>query len=122
MVLIDTVLSHNEQKIVCSTNSHRRADNPLCRDGILGVSCGIEYGGQAMALHGAMSNSGVARQGLLVALRNICFSTRHLDQYEQPLIVHATRLAAAGQGSIYEFVILAAERELVSGRATVQLG
>ena len=54
MRLIDRVVSYDEQTIVCESDSHRAADHPLAEAGVLSIICGLEYGAQAMAIHGAL--------------------------------------------------------------------
>ena len=54
MRLIDRVVSYDEQTIVCESDSHRAADHPLAEAGVLSIVCGLEYGAQAMAIHGAL--------------------------------------------------------------------
>jgi predicted hotdog family 3-hydroxylacyl-ACP dehydratase len=54
MCLLDRVLRWSAEDIVCGASSHLLPDNPLRRDGRLGAICGIEYGLQAAALHGAL--------------------------------------------------------------------
>lgn len=60
MCLLDRVLAWSAGEITCAASSHLAADNPLRRDGRLGAICGIEYGLQAAALHGALVQGGVA--------------------------------------------------------------
>ena len=53
MCLLDSVLQASENGLLCAADSHRDPGNPLRQQGRLGTACGIEYAGQAMALHGA---------------------------------------------------------------------
>lgn len=55
MCLLDEVIEWAPRSIRCAASSHRDPANPL--RGPLGLSsmAGIEYGAQAMALHGALS-------------------------------------------------------------------
>jgi len=55
MCLLDEVIEWAPRSIRCAASSHRDPGNPL--RGPLGLSsmAGIEYGAQAMALHGALS-------------------------------------------------------------------
>ena len=55
MCLLDHVLAWDADTITCRTRSHRAADHPLAHAGRIGALCGIEYGLQAMAVHGALS-------------------------------------------------------------------
>jgi len=67
MCLLDRVLDWSAGEIVCAASSHLAPDNPLRRDGRLGAICGIEYGLQAAALHGALVRGGVTSATLAVA-------------------------------------------------------
>ncbi len=67
MRLIDSVISYDEQSIVCESDSHRAADHPLAEAGVLSIICGLEYGAQAMAIHGAL----LASAGSLGALARV---------------------------------------------------
>ncbi len=122
MVLLDTVERWTEREITCSTRSHLAADNPLRRGAFLPALCGIEYGAQAMALHGALvSNSGAARAGVLASLRNVRCRVGRLDDIGGGLFVDATAVFGDRQRFIYEFALRSAEAELVSGQAAVFL-
>ena len=58
MCLLDGVTQWSEAEIVCHATSHRDPGNPLRsvdRDvNGLGITAGIEYAAQAMAVHGAI--------------------------------------------------------------------
>src|SRR6185436_4156135 len=54
MCLLDEIVSFDERAIVCRASSHRSPGNPLRCDGRLSAFAGIEYGAQAMAVHGAL--------------------------------------------------------------------
>jgi len=120
MVLLDTVEAWDEERIVCTTDSHRRPGNPLAREGGVPAICGVEYGGQAMALHGALASGAESRQGLIANVRGVVLATPALD-IEHTITVEAERLAGSGDGVIYRFVLSAVGRELVSGQAMVRL-
>ncbi|HUT50518.1 MAG TPA: 3-hydroxylacyl-ACP dehydratase [Alphaproteobacteria bacterium] len=120
MVLLDKVEAWTRERIVCSTNSHRRPGNPLGRpDGVPAI-CGVEYGGQAMAVHGALTTNQPGRQGLIANVRSVVLSVRTLDG-DHEITVEASRLAGSDDGVIYQFSLQAAGRELISGQAMVLL-
>ena len=54
MCLLDEVVSFDDRSVVCRTSSHLAPGNPLRCDGRLPAIAGIEYGAQAMAVHGAL--------------------------------------------------------------------
>jgi predicted hotdog family 3-hydroxylacyl-ACP dehydratase len=121
MCLLDEILSYDERSVVCRTASHRLPDNPLRCDGRLPAIAGIEYGAQAMAVHGALHSAQAAQGGLLAGARAVRCSARYLDQESGPLTVRAERLVAEGGRLLYAFAIEGAGAELVSGRIAVVL-
>lgn len=122
MVLLDKVESWSEGAIACATRSHRDADNPLRRDGRLPVLCGVEYGAQAMALHGALvADTGEPRAGVLASLRAVRCRVGRLDDIEGALLVRAEVVLLDRRSFIYNFALSAAGAELMSGRAAVFL-
>jgi predicted hotdog family 3-hydroxylacyl-ACP dehydratase len=123
MCLLDGVLSWDEQRIVCTTGSHRAADNPLCRDGRLHTISGIEYAAQAMALHGGLTAGHQARPrvGYLASLREVVCRVDYLDAIEGDLVIEAERLLNEGSRVIYRFTLRGKDGELISGRAAVVL-
>lgn len=123
MRLIDRVISYDEQKILCESDSHRSADHPLVEDGILSIVCGLEYGAQAMALHGALmaAEGGPARRGYLVAASNLRWSTERLDTYEAPLIIEAVSEFRSENQVAYRFEIRVDAKAVLTGEARVQL-
>jgi len=120
MVLLDAVEMWDEDRIVCTTDSHRRPGNPLARAGILPAICGIEYGGQAIAVHGALTSGEGSPQGLIANVRGVILATPTLDS-DHAITVEAQRLAGSVEGVIYRFALSAAGRALVSGQAMVRL-
>ena len=51
MCLLEQVISFSNEEIICRTQSHLNADNPLKTNGRLSKMHLIEYGAQAIALH-----------------------------------------------------------------------
>jgi predicted hotdog family 3-hydroxylacyl-ACP dehydratase len=123
MCLLDRVIEWNDTEIVCETFSHQNSKNPLRCEGGLSSVTGIEYGGQAMAVHGSLLGS-VKKEGqslYLAAVRDVQFEVSWLHDINQPLTVRAERLMADVNGMIYQFSILTLSRLLVSGRLTVMM-
>jgi len=121
MCLLDSVQAWDGSGILCVSNSHRAALHPLRRDGRLSAIYGVEYAGQAMALHGALRAAEVGAQaGYLVALRDVTCAVDDLDAPPGELIVQAERTHGDEAAAIYRFAIHAAGRRLVAGRATVK--
>ncbi|MDH3232179.1 MAG: 3-hydroxylacyl-ACP dehydratase [Alphaproteobacteria bacterium] len=120
MVLLDRVEAWSDDAIVCTTSSHRRPGNPLGRSGGVPAICGVEYGGQAMAVHGALTANQPGRQGLIANVRSVILSAGTLDP-DHEISVQAERMAGGPDGVIYRFSLQAAGRELISGQAMVLL-
>lgn len=122
MCLLDTVVSWNDDRIVMTTQSHRRSDNPL-RDGSMLRSVHLcEYGAQAMAVHGgllAQRDGAVARPGFLVSLRAVTLHVARIDDLVGSLTVRAEKILAGETSWQYEFHIDHADRLLAEGRAAV---
>ena len=122
MCLLDGVSSWNEDEISCRAVSHRDLDNPLrCADGLSSLQ-GVEYGAQAMAVHGGllMRQQGEAISvGYLASVKNVVLHVDWLHDIEAPLLIQATRLLAQGGQFMYEFSMLAEDRKLIEARAIV---
>src|SRR5688572_27124954 len=102
MCLLDQVLSHDDERIVCRAVSHRDAANPLREDGALHAVCGVEYAAQAMAIHGALCGGRDVRPGVLAGIRDVYFAVERLDKEHEDLIVTATRLLGDRTRLLYE--------------------
>ncbi|MGH7041636.1 MAG: phosphotransferase [Acetobacteraceae bacterium] len=127
MCLLEAALRWDGTEIVCRARSHLAQDNPLRRDGRLGAACGIEYGLQAAALHGALRAVGAGEAppppGWFAALRR---AELHVERLDVPafgaLSVHARLERAEPGGMVYGFVLRAATgRLLLRGRASIVL-
>jgi predicted hotdog family 3-hydroxylacyl-ACP dehydratase len=124
MVLLDGVVSWDETTILCCATSHRDATNPLRSAAGLSVLQGIEYGAQAMAVHGGLSaraRGEVMMGGYLAALRNVEFNVEWLHEIDAPLQVAAMQLLGESGHFMYEFSLMADDRLLLKGRATVMV-
>ncbi|MCL7743810.1 3-hydroxylacyl-ACP dehydratase [Guyparkeria hydrothermalis] len=123
---IEAVSVCDENRIVCTTEAHRRPDNPLRRDERLSVHAGIEIAGQAMALHMALLAAESAekhqpRQGMITRLNGVSWTVDRLDTIEGPLTVTAECQTMAGQVARYGFALMRAETCLLKGTASVFL-
>ena len=120
MSLLDGVLDWTETHIVCQATSHRRLDNPMVQDGRLDAICGIEYAGQAMALHGALTaETATPRKGYLANVRSVVCAVPRLDDLPEPLRIEAHRLMGEAGRVIYRFAITCNDMPIVSGQAAV---
>ncbi len=121
IVLIDWVESWDPEAILCTSLSHRSITNPLRRAGRLPVLCGVEYGAQAMAIHGALLRSGGARAGMLAALRSVQCHADDLDRIQGALTIQARKEIGGDDRFIYLFTLRDGERLLLEGQAAVVL-
>ncbi len=123
MCLLDRVARWNETEIVCRATSHLSPDNPLRHQGGLGISNGIEYAAQAMAVHGALcaASADPPRAGYLTSVRNVTWSRNRLDLLTGEIEVRAERISGNESNVLYSFGIFFGEEMLISGRASVLL-
>jgi predicted hotdog family 3-hydroxylacyl-ACP dehydratase len=122
MCLLEAAIDWSATSITCAARSHLSPDNPLRRDGRLHAVCGVEYGLQAAALHGALSR-GRGRQPLayLGALRDV---ELRIDRLDEPslgtLQVEAIQEMRVPNALIYRFALAAQDgTALLSGRAVL---
>jgi len=125
MRLVDRIVSYDEQRIVCESDSHRAADHPLADDGSLSIVVGLEYGAQAMAIHGgllaAKAQRARARHGFLVAASDLRWFVERLDTCASPLTIEAVSELRSDNQIAYRFEIRAGDLMLLTGRASVLL-
>jgi predicted hotdog family 3-hydroxylacyl-ACP dehydratase len=122
MCLLDEVLEWDAQHIVCQAGSHRDPGNPMRVGQALPAACGIEYGAQAMAVHGALLSAGAPlRPGLLASVRSVWLRAERLDDIGGMLRVTAERLSGEQDPILYRFSVAGDAGELLSGRAAVVL-
>lgn len=120
MRLLDRVIAHDADSILCAAVSHRDAANPLRRDGMLPAVCGVEYALQAMAAHGALTGGGAAQPpGYLASLRGVSLAVPRLDTVAEELRVEARALSRAARGFVYAFAVTAGGVPLLSGQAAI---
>lgn len=122
MCLLDSVEQWDEQSIVCQSRSHTLKSNPLRKNHQLSAVHAIEYGAQAMAVHGcllARARGETLKPGYLAALKEVQLHLSRLDDLGEPLIISAQQLIAAGGNLMYTVSIRCADQEVASARATV---
>ena len=122
MCLLEGVLAWDNNSVTCIAYSHRALDNPLRKNGHLSALHAMEYGAQAMAVHGGLIARAAGQPpapGYLAALRNANITVTFLDDIETDLHVVANQLAASGGNLMYNFEITAANQLIASARATV---
>ncbi|MDQ2702131.1 MAG: phosphotransferase [Pseudomonadota bacterium] len=123
MCLWDRVVDWDEAGIRLRAGNHRDPAHPLrSADGRLRGLHLCEYGAQAMAVHGglrARAAGGVARPGLLVALRDVELHCQRIDHLQGDLECEASLLIDSEAGWQYAFRIAHADTLLAAGRAAV---
>ena len=124
MVLLNQVERWDATSLLCWTRSHLDPANPLRHAGRLAGVCGVEYGLQAAALHGALVAGGVAqRAGYAASLRGVVIEADRLDDPALgTLAIEALLEAQEAFGIVYGFSVQSESgRRLVAGRASVAL-
>jgi predicted hotdog family 3-hydroxylacyl-ACP dehydratase len=124
MVLLDAVVEWDATRILCRSRSHLDVANPLLRNGRLSAVCGVEYGLQAAALHGALLAGGVAqRAGYVARLRDVVLAVDRLDDAALgTLAVEAVLERAEAGGMLYALAVSDVRgRVVVAARAGVSL-
>jgi predicted hotdog family 3-hydroxylacyl-ACP dehydratase len=122
MCLLEGVLEWSAGEIRCSALSHTNPDNPLRRNARLASVHLLEYGAQAMAVHGGLlaRKSGTrVLPGYLAALRDVVLQQEFIDHITAPLTIHAQMIATLADSFMYRFSVIAGGIELASARATV---
>jgi predicted hotdog family 3-hydroxylacyl-ACP dehydratase len=120
MCLLDVVEAWDADSIRAASHRHGDAGHPLRVPAGLHAVHLVEYGAQAMALHGALLARGGGdtrvRAGVLVSLRDACLAVERVDADGGPLEVRAQRLHADTSGALYTFQVLQAGHQLARGR------
>ncbi|CAL1240019.1 hydroxymyristoyl-ACP dehydratase [Candidatus Methylocalor cossyra] len=122
MSLLDQVVEFDPEGIRCLSATHRAADHPLRRDGVLSGLGGIEYAAQAMGLHGALMaqrEGRAAPSGYLALVKDVRLPGKPLDRVAEPLEIAARRLALQSDGALYRFEVCAGGQLLLSGEAAI---
>lgn len=119
MSLLERIVSWDASSVHASANNHRDPGHPLRRAGELPIACGIEYGAQAAAAHGALVSGAPSLPGRIASVRGVTFHARRLDDVASPLDIVARQLGESDAGVLYRFEVSAASRLLVAGRVAV---
>lgn len=119
MSLLDEIAAWDRTTVRAVARNHRAPDHPLRRGNELPIACGIEYGAQAAAAHGALVFGQGPGAGLLASARGVEFHARRLDDVMGDLEVFAEQMGASEAGVLYRFQLASAGRILVQGRLTV---
>ncbi len=120
MCLLDEITAWDAKSLRCRASCAQAPGNPLRRpDGTLGMACGIEIAGQAMAAHGRLTagGDGPPLAGMLVSLRDVALGQGPLQAEE--LLIEVEQLMGDANGASYKFLLTEAGKLRLSGRATV---
>ncbi|MFL6591780.1 MAG: phosphotransferase [Luteimonas sp.] len=124
MCLWDEVVAWDDGSIRLRAWNHRDLAHPLRAGGQLRAVHLCEYGAQAMAVHGglrAQASGGIAKPGLLVALRGVELHVARIDDLPGALEGGAQMLSDGDGGWQYAFRICHGDVLLAEGRAAVML-
>ena len=119
MSLLDAIVEWDDSCVRAVARNQRALDHPLRRGGELPSVCGIEYGAQAAAAHGALVSRTPSGAGVLASVRNVVMHADRLDDVPGDLDVLAERLGGDESGVLYRFEVASAGRVLVEGRVAV---
>jgi predicted hotdog family 3-hydroxylacyl-ACP dehydratase len=119
MSLLDEIVAFDDTTVRAISRRHRDPDHPLRVGGVLPAACGIEFGAQAAAAHGAACAATPSGAGFLAGVRAVKLHARRLDDIAGELSVDAEQLGAGAQGVLYSFTVSGGGRVLVAGRLTV---
>ena len=122
MCLLDGVETWDENRIICTARTHYSPDNPLRSARGVPAITALEYGAQAMAVHGGL-RARIQRRcisnGYLAAVHDARFHIDRLDLVQQPLIIDALRLISSDTNQIYQIEIRATKLSIAEARLTI---
>ena len=124
MCLLDSVLTWDDQSIICTSETHRDPANPLRRDERLSALHAFEYGAQAAGVHGGLRarSLGVpAPPFYLAALRDAHLQVTRLDDIDSPLEVRAQCVFGDANNAIYACRVSVGDALLADARITFML-
>jgi predicted hotdog family 3-hydroxylacyl-ACP dehydratase len=119
MSLLDEIVEWDRTMVRAIARNHRAPDHPLRRGAELPIACGIEYGAQAAAAHGALVARAPSAPGFLASIRSAAFHAARLDDVPGDLEVRAEQIGASDAGVLYRFEVSSSGRVLVKGRLAV---
>ncbi|MEE9358380.1 phosphotransferase [Candidatus Vondammii sp. HM_W22] len=122
MCLLDKVLHWDPTIIQCSSETHLLSQNPLCIHHQLAAVHAIEYGAQAMAVHGgllARKHGTHPVKGFVAALKDVNLYADYLHDKPDPLQINAKALLLNSDAMIYRFRITSGGISIADGQITV---
>lgn len=123
MCLLDAVLAWDKEQILCSTQSHRRSDNPLLENGSLDAVALIEYGAQAAAVHAGLLQQGMGQgsTAFIGAIKALKIYVAAVDLTIDTLRVEAHCVLNNSNGAIYQIVCGEQAAPIIEGRVVLVL-
>lgn len=121
MCLLHQVQTWDNTHISCIATNHRDAAHPLRVGDQLPTLCGIEYGAQAMAVHGSLCEGNRQKEGYLVSVRDVLCHGPRLDIIDGEIEVRAEVQQATDTMSHYRFSLHSGSRCLLEGLAMVMI-
>lgn len=122
MILIDRVVSWDERSLHATCQSHLSLENPLRREGRLSVVHALEYGAQAMAVHGGLLAEEAGEPiagGFLAGARNLRFLRPRLDDLAGELDVEVNMQHVEEGSLVYNFRASASGQTVAEGMVIV---
>ncbi len=123
MCLLEKIISYSSEEMICQTTSHLSDKNPLKENGSLSKMHLIEYGAQAVAVHGGLiekifSSDAEPKLGYIAVLKSIKWGG---GDFQTPLLEGKALLITENEASkLYEFEVRDAEQQSVcTGRVMV---
>ncbi|VAW49507.1 hypothetical protein MNBD_GAMMA03-1921 [hydrothermal vent metagenome] len=125
MCLLESVTAYSEEEIVCQTQSHLLDDNPLKIKGRLSKMHLIEYGAQAIAVHGGLIEKeknkgqiGGAKIGYIAMVKSVVWGV--FNPLTEKLMVRAKVIVLDDMMKRYRFSVIDSEQqEVCSGSVLV---
>ena len=122
MCLLDSVAYWDNESIICHASSHQNVENPLYGNDGLSAVHALEYGAQAVALHGGLctrKQGAEMPQGYIAAIRDAVFYQERLDRLPHLLQIEVRQLLVAGGDMIYELRVSTQEVKVAEARLTI---
>jgi len=120
MCLLDTVLHHDERRLVCTAAA--RANHPLRRDGHLPAVAALEYGAQATGLWAALTLGAREKpaEGYVVAARGLRLNVEYLP-CDQMLTISVDKKLLGDDSALCRFEVAADRQTLAQGQLTLMM-
>ena len=119
MRLLDTVIEVSSTHIVCQAPAPD-AGHPLAVDGDVPAAMAAEYGAQACAVHGGLTEQdGTPREGMLAKISDTALIKAVIPRDLGTLLVSATLLGRTAAACMYSFALGCGGESIARGRIMV---